>query len=128
MNQRVLMGPCGRKFLADAKRAGRAVFVWTVNDESLMRWSIERGVDAVLTDDPELFLQVCEEWESELDAYDGSGQVARVRKVRIPLAQRAISLMVSTLAFVLSAMFMVIHRARIRRFVLDSRYYQIEQA
>jgi phosphatidylglycerol phospholipase C len=122
------MGPCGRKFLADAKEAGRAVFVWTVNDESLMRWSIEQGVDAVLTDDPELFLQVCEGWESELDACDGSGQVARVPKVRIPLAQRAISLMVSTLAFVLSAVFMVIHRARIRRFVLDSRYYQTEQA
>lgn len=28
-----------------------------------MRWSIARGVDGVITDDPERFGRVCEEWE-----------------------------------------------------------------
>lgn len=28
-----------------------------------MRWSIDRGLDGVLTDDPKRFLEVCDEWE-----------------------------------------------------------------
>ncbi|GIJ83032.1 hypothetical protein Asppvi_001549 [Aspergillus pseudoviridinutans] len=51
VNQKVLMG-MGRVFLEEARAAGRRVFVWTVNEPSLMRWSIERGVDGVITDDP----------------------------------------------------------------------------
>jgi phosphatidylglycerol phospholipase C len=67
MNQKVLMGPGGTKFLRDAKQANITVFVWTVNDEYLMRWSIEKGIDAVLTDNPELFLKVRDERESDED-------------------------------------------------------------
>ena len=28
-----------------------------------MRWSIDRGVDGVITDDPKRFLEIGEEWE-----------------------------------------------------------------
>jgi len=62
--QKTLMGPIiGSKFLRDAKALGRPIFMWTVNDESLMKWSISRGADGVITDDPKRFLEVCDAWE-----------------------------------------------------------------
>lgn len=57
------MGPFGAKFLRDAKRLERLVYVWTVNDENLMKWSIRKEVDGVITDDPKKFLEVCDRWE-----------------------------------------------------------------
>lgn len=30
----------GRKFIEDAKEAGRAIYLWTVNDEKVMKWCI----------------------------------------------------------------------------------------
>lgn len=53
----------GRRFIRDAKDEGRPVFAWTVNDEDMMRWCINNGLDGVITDDPKKFLEVCEEWE-----------------------------------------------------------------
>ncbi|KAL8864578.1 MAG: hypothetical protein Q9198_009775 [Flavoplaca austrocitrina] len=58
-----LFGPGGSRFVRDAKAAGRPLFVWTVNDDDHMRWSIKQGVDGVITDDPKRFLEVCDEWE-----------------------------------------------------------------
>ena len=63
MLQKVLMGPFGGKFLRDAKATGRPVFGWTVNEESMMRWSIKHQLDGVITDDPQRFQEVCDEWE-----------------------------------------------------------------
>lgn len=57
-------GPCGNRFLQKAKKSGRAVFVWTVNDVSWMEWSIQKGLDGVITDDPKLFLEVCDRWKN----------------------------------------------------------------
>ncbi|KAH0541598.1 hypothetical protein FGG08_003946 [Glutinoglossum americanum] len=64
--QRVMVGPLGHRFLCDAHAAGRSVFVWTVNDVGTMRWSIRRGVDGVLTDDPKKFLDVCREFREDI--------------------------------------------------------------
>ena len=62
--QKSLLAPAvGRRFLRDAKKKGRPVYDWTVNDDSMMKWSIEQGIDGVITDDPKRFLEVCEEWE-----------------------------------------------------------------
>lgn len=58
VNQQVLMGPLGRGFLEDARKAGKKVFVWTVNSESAMRWCIRKDVDGVVTDYPELCRQL----------------------------------------------------------------------
>ncbi|KAL8995157.1 MAG: hypothetical protein Q9169_005066 [Polycauliona sp. 2 TL-2023] len=58
-----LFGLGGSRFVRDAKAAGRPLFFWTVNDDDHMRWSIKRGADGVITDDPKRFLEVCEEWE-----------------------------------------------------------------
>ena len=64
MLQKSLIAPIiGPRFLKDAKGKGRPVYDWTVNDESMMRWSIKQGLDGVITDDPKRFLEVCEEWE-----------------------------------------------------------------
>lgn len=63
MLQKILMGPAGNRFLLDAKRLGRPVLCWTVNEENLMRWCIQNGLDGVITDDPKNFLEVCDQWE-----------------------------------------------------------------
>lgn len=61
--QKALMGPRGSKFIRDVKEKRRPLYVWTVNEEYFMRWSISKGVDGVITDDPKRFLEVCDAWE-----------------------------------------------------------------
>lgn len=64
MLAKALMLPfLGARFIRDAKAKGRPLYVWTVNEEDMMKWSIKRGFDGVITDDPERFLEVCDEWE-----------------------------------------------------------------
>jgi glycerophosphoryl diester phosphodiesterase len=46
------------RFLRTARQLGKEVHVWTVNDRRSMRRWIERGVDNIITDDPESFLEV----------------------------------------------------------------------
>ncbi len=41
-----------RRFVADARRAGLGVQVWTVNDEPTARRLLSWGVDALITDRP----------------------------------------------------------------------------
>lgn len=53
----------GRRFIKKCKENGRPVFAWTVNEEDKMRWSIKKQLDGVITDDPKLFLEVCEEYD-----------------------------------------------------------------
>ena len=68
MLQKPLMWPCGQKFIEDVQKAGRPLYVWTVNTADMMRWSIKKGVDGVITDDPNKFLKL-------LDAYDDSDEI-----------------------------------------------------
>jgi glycerophosphoryl diester phosphodiesterase len=56
-------------FLSDevlraAHRLGREVHVWTVNDARLMTRLMKRGVDNIITSDPDLAIQVRDEWAS----------------------------------------------------------------
>ena len=69
MFQKTLAGPLGRGLVRDAHAAParRAVYGWTVNEAAWMEWSIERGLDGVITDDPALFRDVCDRWEDVLD-------------------------------------------------------------
>lgn len=64
MLQRSLLGPIGARFMRDVKAAKRPLFTWTVNDANLMRWSIKKDLDGVITDDPKLFNSICEGWEA----------------------------------------------------------------
>lgn len=74
VNQKILMGPLGRGFLEEARAARRQVYVWTVNAPNLMRWSLRRKVDGVITDEPAHFREVCDQWEKEQIAPSGETQ------------------------------------------------------
>ena len=66
MFQKVLTGPVGKSFLKDIRKAGRSIFVWTVNDEEMMKWSIRKEVDGVITDDPKKYLEVCKDYDGKV--------------------------------------------------------------
>ncbi|ETS82247.1 hypothetical protein PFICI_07249 [Pestalotiopsis fici W106-1] len=74
--QTVVAGPCGRRFLLKARRHGRAVFVWTVNTVGWMEWDIRHELDGVVTDDPKLYLEVCDRWKDQPNG-QSSGPVER---------------------------------------------------
>lgn len=65
MQHKIIAGPCGNRFLRDAKAAERAVFLWTVNEIVWMKWCISKGVEGVITDDPETYLKVCKSYQGE---------------------------------------------------------------
>ncbi len=48
--------------LREAQRRGLEVHVWTVNDPRQMNLMIKRGVDNILTSDPDQLIQVRDEW------------------------------------------------------------------
>jgi hypothetical protein len=73
MNQAALMMPWGKAFIRKAQREQRAMYAWTVNEESRMRWDIRQGLDGVITDDPKLFLEVRKAW------HEGTKDGLRVR-------------------------------------------------
>ena len=52
-----------KTYIRRAHRLGIAVQFWTINDADEMRFLIERGVDAIMTDDPKLLKQVLSEYE-----------------------------------------------------------------
>jgi phosphatidylglycerol phospholipase C len=67
MSQKTLIGPMGNRFLRDARANKRAVYDWTVNEVEWMEWSIKKDLDGVITDDPKLFLEICDRYEDELE-------------------------------------------------------------
>jgi glycerophosphoryl diester phosphodiesterase len=50
--------------LSAARRHGREVHVWTVNDARQMTRLMKRGVDNIITSDPDLAIRVRDEWAS----------------------------------------------------------------
>jgi len=54
--------------LRAAHRLGKEVHVWTVNDARRMAQLMKRGVDNIITDDPDLLIQVRSEWASRSEA------------------------------------------------------------
>lgn len=48
--------------LRAAHRLGKEVHVWTVNDAGQMARLIKRGVDNIITDDPDILIRVRDEW------------------------------------------------------------------
>ncbi|KAK8115162.1 hypothetical protein PG999_007231 [Apiospora kogelbergensis] len=102
-----LVGPHGTRFLQAARDAGRSVFVWTVNDDDWMRWSIRKGVDGVITDNPERFLQICRDWPDDEDEQAAHHhQIWHFLDLRRPkpllflMLFRLLALAVATVAFV----------------------------
>ncbi|KAM7185395.1 glycerophosphoryl diester phosphodiesterase [Naviculisporaceae sp. PSN 640] len=72
--QPTLLGPAGKHFIRKVKKLQRKLYVWTVNEEHWMEWSIRKKVDGVITDDPKLFLEVCERFSLEGSQSRGGGE------------------------------------------------------
>jgi hypothetical protein len=66
MLQGSLMGPFGASFLRKAKELNRPVFAWTVNEEKRMRWCIREELDGTISDNPKMFLEVCDRWQQRM--------------------------------------------------------------
>lgn len=101
-----LVGAYGTKFLRAARDAGRSVFVWTVNDDDWMRWSIRKGVDGVITDNPERFLEICEEWPDDEDEKAAERRqmrhffsLRRPKPLVVLLVFRVLAMLVALVAF-----------------------------
>jgi phosphatidylglycerol phospholipase C len=105
IHQKVLMGPLGCNFLEEVKAANRQLFVWTVNESKLMRWSIRKEVDGVITDNPARFKQICDEWDDEDDREDG-----------ITLSQRLLLWWIALVVLCFGSLFRLRHRAGVERF------------
>ncbi|KAH6899652.1 PLC-like phosphodiesterase [Thelonectria olida] len=90
INQKSLLGFLGWLFLREIRRQDKLLLTWTVNEPRWMEWCIRQNlgsprkgcgekddedaalsatvlIDGVITDDPKLYLQVCERFEDELD-------------------------------------------------------------
>lgn len=63
MFAKTLLGPIGNRFINDLQRAGRSLYIWTVNEPNGMKWGIVKGVDGVITDNPELFNNICDDFD-----------------------------------------------------------------
>ena len=61
----MLTAPSGARFIRHVKEAERPIFAWTVNEENLMKWCIQKQLDGVITDDPKLFNQVVCNWDDQ---------------------------------------------------------------
>ncbi|KAI1113925.1 PLC-like phosphodiesterase [Nemania sp. NC0429] len=55
-----LASPSGGRFLRDMKELGIPVYVWTVDEENWMEWSIRKQLSGVITDEVALFHEVCD--------------------------------------------------------------------
>ncbi|KAL1863804.1 hypothetical protein Plec18170_000644 [Paecilomyces lecythidis] len=66
MLQMLLIGPRGSALVREVKtqKPDRSILLWTVNEESWMRWSIRQEVDGVITDDPKKYLEVCKSYNA----------------------------------------------------------------
>lgn len=65
MLQKILVGPFGAWFMRDVRKAKRPLYAWTVNEENMMKWSIQHGLDGVITDDPKKFKEICDSWTDQ---------------------------------------------------------------
>lgn len=75
MRQEPLYGLGGRCFVRECQARGRPLYAWTVNEEGWMRWAIGKRLDAVITDDPRKYLEVCETYRKREEAA-GDGRAA----------------------------------------------------
>lgn len=77
MRQEPLYGFRGRCFVRECQARGRPLYAWTVNDEGWMRWAIGKRLDAVVTDDPKKYLEVCKKYRLEAEVGAGAGRATR---------------------------------------------------
>ena len=79
--QATQVGPLGARFRAEARRRGRRIYVWTVNDEGWMEWCVRKGLDGVITDDVGRFGEVRDRFLVEEDG--ATGGIRWPRKIKL---------------------------------------------
>ncbi|KAM7216287.1 glycerophosphoryl diester phosphodiesterase [Rhypophila decipiens] len=98
--QPTLLGPAGKHFVKKVKKLQRKLYVWTVNEEHWMEWSIRKKVDGVITDDPKLFLEVCERFSLPPSKRgDGNGGSLAVAHRRGPSTLKRAKLYITAFMF-----------------------------
>lgn len=112
MLQKIMIGPCGAKFLADCKAQKRAVMLWTVNEVKWMKWSVRKEVDGVITDDPKLYLDVVGQLEREAQERGSSGDEKGIaanggwgKHDKLSMRDMASTLWIHTLVLIFGALF-----------------------
>ncbi|CAF3568722.1 unnamed protein product [Fusarium graminearum] len=121
LNQNTLVGPSGKHFLRQLQRTDKLVMTWTVNQPRRMEWCIRQNlghprlpnrnvqgpplIDGVITDNPRLYLEVCQKFEDEMD-----GKLVRSN----PALTQRVKNKAETVAFVLvtQALMIVYHVVR----------------
>ena len=94
MLQHSLLVPfVGSRFLRDARRKGRPVYTWTVNDDEKMKWCIQEGLDGVVTDDPKRFREICKDWKQGC------------RRVNIPIKSWAMTAWIQCMVLLFGTIF-----------------------
>ena len=104
VNQQVLMGPLGHGFLENARKAGKKVFVWTVNSERAMQWCIRKNVDGVVTDHPDLCRQLIQK----------DGQTTPGADMEITLSEKMVILKISLLVVLFGWIFRLKYLPRVK--------------
>jgi phosphatidylglycerol phospholipase C len=98
LNQNTLVGPSGKLFLRELERTDKLLMTWTVNQPRRMEWCIRQNlghprlpnrnvqgpplIDGVITDNPRLYLEVCQKFEDEMDGKLVRSDLALAQKVK----------------------------------------------
>ncbi|OTA91042.1 hypothetical protein M434DRAFT_33088 [Hypoxylon sp. CO27-5] len=61
MSESSLAAGSGSRLIPEARKQGRLVSSWAIKDDELMGSSIRQELDGVITDDPERFLELCDQ-------------------------------------------------------------------
>ncbi|KAF4946556.1 hypothetical protein FGADI_11091 [Fusarium gaditjirri] len=98
LNHKTLIGPSGRLFLRQLGQTDKLLMTWTVNEPRHMEWCIRQNlshprrrngkiegpalIDGVITDNPRLYLEMCENFEDEMDGKFTRPKLALTERIR----------------------------------------------
>lgn len=113
LNQKTLIGPSGRLFLRELGKTDKLLMTWTVNEPRHMEWCIRQNlchprrrnrknegpalIDGVITDNPRLYLEMCENFENEMDGKLARPKLALTERMRKKAEMVAVVILTETL-------------------------------
>ncbi|KAI1035957.1 hypothetical protein LB505_006604 [Fusarium chuoi] len=113
LNQKTLIGPSGRLFLRELGKTDKLLMTWTVNEPRHMEWCIRQNlchprrrsgkiegpalIDGVITDNPRLYLEMCENFENEMDGKLARPKLALTERIREKAEMVAVVILTETL-------------------------------
>ncbi|RBR08752.1 hypothetical protein FVER53590_02638 [Fusarium verticillioides] len=113
LNHKTLIGPSGRLFLRELGKTDKLLMTWTVNEPRHMEWCIRQNlchprrrngkiegpalIDGVITDNPGLYLEMCERFENEMDGKLARPKLALTERIRKKAETVAVVILTETL-------------------------------